>query len=227
MFLEQLQWWSSWQSGSLQVRGTFQSSTAAILNPGWSRRLDWHPNPAMVISPRLPHLDMTVCWRDRPPRLLPLMVTSVDNLHITPHTPRCPRITQQCDTSWLDVIECFPLWQRWSPHGFHTLIRWCAGMKPTLHIISWVNCISASKLNLFFVSDIIFCHSQVGNMEIGAVLKGWEAQQQQLLSVWCSDLHLHCVFADLSKICSLVTGIYTCYWWRCQQVCKILILKMC
>ena len=35
------------------------------------------------------------------------------------------------------------------------------------HLLS-VNCyISASKLSLFFASNMVFCHSQVTNMEIG------------------------------------------------------------
>jgi len=37
------------------------------------------------------------------------------------------------------------------------------------HLLS-ANCyISTSKLSLFFTSNIVFCHSQVTNMEIGAV----------------------------------------------------------
>jgi len=43
------------------------------------------------------------------------------------------------------------------------------------HLLS-ANCyISTAKLGLFLASNIVFCHFQVANMEMGLCRKGWEA----------------------------------------------------
>jgi len=118
MFLEQPRRRSSRQWGV--YRSEERSSLSTAVNP---RFLDdpvvgLASYPSTAMSWRLPRP-----WHDgalasvstmSPPRRR----WPVDDLHVTPRTPQCPRITQWCDTR-LDVEECSPLLENSQLTGVH------------------------------------------------------------------------------------------------------------